>query len=44
MIARDILGVVDYFRDQPFVLPDRIVLVGHSLGGAGSLAAAAKHP
>ncbi|MHC1549133.1 alpha/beta hydrolase family protein [Phyllobacterium sp. K27] len=43
-IARDIISAVDYFRQQSFILADRIVLIGHSLGGAGSLAAASRHP
>lgn len=43
-IADDILGVLTYLRDQPFVVPDRTILVGHSAGATGSLAAASRNP
>ncbi|WP_284778453.1 alpha/beta fold hydrolase [Agrobacterium sp. lyk4-40-TYG-31] len=43
-VAQDILAVVDYFRQQPFIDADQVILVGHSLGGAGSLVAAGRHP
>lgn len=43
-LARDLLGAVEYFRLQPFVLANKIVLVGHSMGGTLSLAAASKSP
>jgi dienelactone hydrolase len=38
--AQDIRAAVLYFRTQPFVDPDRIVLVGQSAGGWGVLASA----
>jgi dienelactone hydrolase len=40
--ARDIAAAVAYLRQQPFVDADRIVLVGTSAGGWGSLAAASR--
>ena len=40
--AKDIGAGVAYLRRQPFVDPDRIVLVGQSAGGWGSLAAASR--
>ncbi|WP_093187904.1 hypothetical protein [Pseudovibrio sp. Tun.PSC04-5.I4] len=42
VLAQDLLGAVDYFRDQPCVIADQIVLVGHLQGGSVSLAAANK--
>jgi dienelactone hydrolase len=38
--AQDIRAAVLYLREQPFVDPDRIVLVGQSAGGWGVLASA----
>jgi dienelactone hydrolase len=40
--AKDIAAAVAYLRQQPFVDGDRIVLVGTSAGGWGSLAAASR--
>ena len=40
--AKDIAAGVAYLRRQPYVDPDRIVLVGQSAGGWGSLAAASR--
>lgn len=40
--AKDIAAAVAYLRRQPFVDPDRIVLVGQSGGGWGSLALASR--
>jgi dienelactone hydrolase len=42
--AQDIEAVVAYMRDQSFIDPDRIVLVGHSAGAWGSIAAASANP
>jgi dienelactone hydrolase len=42
--ASDILGAAAYFSQQNFIDGKRIVLVGHSSGGSGSLAAAARNP
>jgi dienelactone hydrolase len=40
--AKDIAAAVAYVRRQAFVDPDRIVLVGQSVGGWGSLALASR--
>jgi dienelactone hydrolase len=40
--AKDIAAGVAYLRRQPYVDPERIVLVGQSAGGWGSLAAASR--
>lgn len=40
--AKDIAAAVAYLRTQPFVDGNRIVLVGQSAGGWGSLAAASR--
>jgi dienelactone hydrolase len=40
--AKDIAAAVAYLRSRPNVDPDRIVLVGQSAGGWGSLAAASR--
>ena len=40
--ANDIAAAVEYLREQPGIDPDRIVLVGQSAGGWGSLAAASR--
>jgi dienelactone hydrolase len=42
--ARDILAVTQYFAAQPFIKNERIVLVGQSAGGWGSIAAASQMP
>ncbi len=42
--AEDIEAVVRYMRGQSFVDADRVVLVGHSAGAWGSLAAASEDP
>jgi dienelactone hydrolase len=42
--AADIGAVLAYFRNQAFVDPNRIVLVGQSAGGWGVLAAATENP
>ena len=36
--AADIHAALDYMRRQPFVLPDRTLVVGHSAGGWGTVA------
>jgi dienelactone hydrolase len=38
--AGEIKAVIDYMRNQPFVAPDRTIVVGHSTGGWGALAIA----
>lgn len=42
--ARDIWLVIDFMSKQPFVDGRRVVLVGHSAGGFGSLALASLDP
>jgi dienelactone hydrolase len=42
--AQDIRTAIDYFRGRPEVQRDRILLVGLSAGGWGSLAAASQNP
>ena len=42
--AQDIRTAIDYFRGRPEVQRDRILLVGPSAGGWGSLAAASQNP
>lgn len=42
--ANDIRAALAWLRDQPWVDPDRIVLLGQSAGGFGSLAAASRNP
>ena len=42
--AADIEAVITYMRSQSFVDPRRIVLVGHSAGGWGSVALASQNP
>jgi len=42
--ADDIEAALAYMRRQPFVVSNRIVLVGHSSGGFGSLAEASRRP
>jgi dienelactone hydrolase len=40
----DILAAVSSLRKQPWVDPDRVLLVGHSMGGFAALAVAATNP
>ena len=42
--ARDIWVVIDFMSQQPFVDGSRVVVVGHSAGGFGSLALASLNP
>lgn len=42
--AEDVRKSIQWLADQPFVFPDRIGLVGHSLGGRLVLIAAAQEP
>jgi dienelactone hydrolase len=42
--AQDIEAVVGFMRRQPGVDPNRVVLIGHSAGGWGTLAAASENP
>jgi dienelactone hydrolase len=42
--ARDILAAIKYGQAQPFVRPDRVLLVGQSVGGLASIAAASLGP
>lgn len=42
--AQDIVQAVGYFQKQPYVDPDRILLIGVSAGGFGSIAAASLAP
>ncbi|GHB47344.1 hypothetical protein GCM10007094_40770 [Pseudovibrio japonicus] len=42
--ANDINSAAKYFRDQPFVEGNRMVMVGLSAGGNGVLAAASENP
>jgi dienelactone hydrolase len=42
--AQDIEAVLSFMRAQPFVDPNRIVLVGHSAGGWASIATASEDP
>lgn len=42
--ANDIQGVARYMQTQAFIDPRRVVLVGHSAGGWGSVAAASRSP
>lgn len=42
--ATDILGTLDFMASRPEVDPSRVVLVGHSAGGLGSIAAASRRP
>jgi dienelactone hydrolase len=42
--AADILAAITSLRQETWVDPDRILLVGHSTGGLASLAAAAQNP
>lgn len=42
--ASDITAVIDYLRTQPFVLPTRTIVVGHSAGGWGTMALSATNP
>ena len=42
--ASDIQATIDYMRRQPFVLPDRTVVVGHSAGAWGTVALSSLNP
>jgi len=42
--ARDIWAVIDFMSKQPFVDGGRVIVVGHSAGGFGSLALASLNP
>jgi len=42
--AADIRAAIDYMRTQPFVAPDRTIVVGQSAGGWGSLALSSTNP
>ena len=42
--AQDIRTAIDYFRGRPEVQRDRLLLIGWSAGGWGSLAAASQNP
>jgi len=42
--AQDIEAVITYMRRQVYVDANRVVLIGHSAGGWGSLAAASENP
>jgi dienelactone hydrolase len=42
--ASDIRAAIDYMRQQPFVAPDRTIVVGQSAGGWGTLALSSLNP
>lgn len=42
--AKDVDAAVQYMRTQPFVLPDRTVIVGQSAGGWATVAYSARNP
>lgn len=42
--AADIKATIDYMRTQPFILPDRTIVVGQSAGGWGTLALSSLNP
>jgi dienelactone hydrolase len=42
--AADIRAAIDYMRGQPFVAPDRTIVVGQSAGGWGTLALSSLNP
>ncbi|MBB3211680.1 dienelactone hydrolase [Herbaspirillum sp. Sphag1AN] len=42
--SKEILAVLDYAKQQPYVDPHRVLLVGQSVGGYTTTAAAAKNP
>ena len=42
--ASDIVATVDYMRRQPFILPDRSLIVGQSAGAWGTVAASSLNP
>ena len=42
--AKAIVATVDWVRDQPWAKKDRLLLQGQSVGGLGTVAAAARHP
>jgi uncharacterized protein len=43
-VPRDVAAAVDYLASCPLVDPDRIAVVGHSMGGAAAISAAADYP
>src|SRR5271165_4423214 len=43
-IPRDVTAAVSYLADSPLVDPDRIAVVGHSLGGWAAVVVAAAEP
>jgi dienelactone hydrolase len=42
--AADIKAALDYMRTQPFVAPDRTIIVGQSAGGWGTIALSSQNP
>ncbi|MDR3372095.1 MAG: hypothetical protein P4L98_00060, partial [Ancalomicrobiaceae bacterium] len=42
--ATAIVATADWVRNQPWAQKNRVLLVGHSVGGLGTVAAAARHP
>jgi dienelactone hydrolase len=42
--AEDVLGAVDVLKKEPWVDPERIILLGQSAGGMAALASAASNP
>lgn len=42
--AADIRAAIDFMRTQPFVAPDRTIVVGQSAGGWGSVALSSTNP
>jgi dienelactone hydrolase len=42
VVADQISAAVSYTRGLPYVDPDRVFLIGHSVGGAGTIAAAVR--
>jgi dienelactone hydrolase len=42
--AADIRAAIDYMRSQPFVAPDRTIVVGQSAGGWGTIALSSLNP
>jgi len=42
--AEEIAAALRFMRTQPFVRPDRAIVIGHSAGGWGALALAASEP
>jgi dienelactone hydrolase len=42
--ASDIQATIDYMRAQPFVTPDRTIVIGQSAGGWASMALSSRNP